>query len=288
MYLEYFDLQEPPFRITPDTKFIFFTPQYEAASDSLLYAIQQRLGFMVVTGDTGTGKTTLSRHMLSQIDPNSIETALLVNPLISVPELLQAINKDFGIATRVLSPQSQIQALNKHLLKLHEQGKTALVIIDESQDLTEEALEMIRLLTNIETETAKLLQIMLIGQTELDKKLAKHELRQLRQRIAVHVTLEPLAFNETVRYISHRILIAGGKGKVHFEPSTYRVIYQITQGYPRLINLLCDRALTAAYTADTPFITKEIVRRAQADLRMTQMVPPLWQFWKRAGSLFGR
>jgi general secretion pathway protein A len=282
MYLAYFGLDEPPFRITPDTKYLLFTHQYEAAVDALLYAIRERMGFMVLTGEVGTGKTTLTRHLLSNVG-DDVETALLINPLLSVPELLQAINRDFGIPGRVLSPHRQIQSLNKYLLRLHAQGRTALVVIDESQNLSVEALEMIRMLSNLETEQAKLLQILLVGQPELEKKLASHGLRQLRQRVTVHAALKALSMVETVRYVMHRLRQAGGQSKVFFEPDAYKMIFRQTQGYPRLINVLCDRALTAAYAADTKIITRHIVRRSQHDLRMHELRPPLWQFWRRVG-----
>lgn len=282
MYLAYFGLAEPPFRITPDTKYLFFTHQHEAAVDSLCYAIQGRMGFVVMTGEVGTGKTTLTRYILSHVGDN-VETALLVNPLLSVPELLQAINRDFGIPARVLSPQKLIQSLNKHLLEVHQAGKTSLVVIDESQNLSYEALEMIRMLSNLETEQSKLVQILLVGQPELERKLASHALRQLRQRVTVHVELKALTMLEMVRYIAHRLTLAGGREKIYFEPSSYKVLFRMTRGYPRLINLVCDRALTAAFAADTTLITASLIRRAQADLRMTTMVPPLWQFWRRFG-----
>ncbi|MBI4237905.1 MAG: AAA family ATPase [Deltaproteobacteria bacterium] len=280
MYLAYFGLQEPPFRITPDTKFLFLTQQYESALDSLAYAIQERMGFLVLTGEVGTGKTLLTRQLLARLEPD-VASALLVNPLLSVPELLTAINRDFGLAVRVYSPQRLIESLNKFLLTLQKSGRTALVVVDESQNLSIEALEMVRMLSNLETENAKLLQILLVGQPELERKLMSHELRQLRQRIGVHVRLEPLPFLQMVRYITHRITLAGGQGRVYFEPGAYRSIYRLTHGYPRLINVLCDRALTAAYTLDTPILTKRVVRHAYYDLRPRRPLAPVWQFWRR-------
>lgn len=279
MYLAYFGFHERPFNVTPDATYFFMTQQYESALDTLLYAVQQRLGFSVLTGEVGTGKTTLSRELLNRLDA-SVETAMLVNPLLSVPELLQAINRDFGISVRILSPQRQIEALNRFLLKLHAAGKTALVMIDESQNLSFEALEMVRMLTNIETDKAKLLQVLLIGQPELDKKLASHALRQLRQRIATRCRLEPLGFMEMVRYITHRMTRAGGKGRVYIEPAAYRAVYRHSHGFPRLVNVLCDRMLTAGYVLDTPLITKPVVRQAIKDLDGWS-IGPVWQFWKR-------
>lgn len=278
MYLAYFGFNERPFNVTPDVKYFFMTKQHESALDTLLYAIRERLGFLVLTGEVGTGKTTLSRELFTRID-DRVETALLVNPLLSVPELLQAINRDFGNHVRILSPQRQIESLNKFLLKLHEAGRTALVVIDESQNLSFEALEMVRMLSNLETDKAKLLQILLIGQPELDRKLESHQLRQLRQRVATHCRLQPLNFLEMVRYITHRLTLAGGKGRVYIEPAAYRAIFRHTRGYPRLVNSLCDRALTAAYVQDTPLIARAAVRQALRDLQGWARVP-MWQFWK--------
>ncbi|MBI2345920.1 MAG: AAA family ATPase [Deltaproteobacteria bacterium] len=279
MYLAYFGFRERPFSVTPDASYFFMTKQYEAALDTLLFAIRERLGFMVLTGEVGTGKTTLSRELLNRLD-ESVATAMLVNPLLSVPELLQAINRDFGNPVRILSPQRQIESLNKFLLKLHAARHTALVIVDESQNLSFEALEMIRMLSNLETDKAKLLQILLVGQPELDKKLAGHALRQLRQRIVTRSSLQPLQFLEMVRYITHRLTLAGGKGRVYIEPGAYRLLYRRTDGIPRLINMLCDRALTAAYVLDTPIITKGVMRQAVRDLQGWSEAPG-WQFWKR-------
>lgn len=281
MYLEFFDLQAAPFRITPDTRFFFLTQQYESALKSFQYATRERMGFMVLTGEVGTGKTLLTRQLLTEIDAGT-ETALLVNPLMSVPELLRAINHDFGIAVPEAEPQRQIEALTAYLLQIHTEGRTALLVIDESQNLSFEAFEMIRMLTNLETEHDKLLQILLVGQPELQKKLASYRLRQLRQRVTVQAALKPLSFHEMVRYIVHRITTAGGGRHAFFDPSAYRLVYQYTKGYPRLVNLLCDRSLLAAYTADTIFISKRVVRRAHYDLNQ-QFVPPAWQFWRRLG-----
>ncbi len=265
MYLTYFGLSDKPFSITPDSKYLFLTKQYESAIDSLEYAINQRLGFSILTGEVGTGKTTISRALLNKLG-DSIETALLVNPLLSTPELLQAINKDFGCQTRLLSPQKQIESLNKFLIERATTGRNAVVIIDEAQNLSHESLEMLRMLTNIETDNAKLLQIVLVGQPELMKKLDTYELRQLNQRITVRSNLVPLQFVEMVRYISHRITLAGGMNKVFFDSSAYKEIWRATKGYPRLVNIVCERTLIAAYVADTATIDGSVVRRAVKDL----------------------
>lgn len=268
-YVSYFGLLEKPFSITPDSRYLFLTKQYESALDSILYAIRERMGFTVLTGEVGTGKTTLSRELLNRLG-DEIESALLINPLLSTAELLRAINKDFGIPIRNLSPQRLIESLNKFLLRRAEEGKNAVVIIDEAQNLSLEALEMIRMLTNLETEKAKLLQILLVGQPELMKKLNSFELRQLCQRIMVRNHLVPLKTVETIHYINYRLSVAGGENKIFFEPSAYKRIWRTSQGLPRLINTICDRSLTAAYVANTAVIDGSIVKKAVADLGYTQ------------------
>jgi len=265
MYLTYFGLQDKPFSITPDSKYLFLTKQYESALDALEYSVRERLGFSVLTGEVGTGKTTIARTFLSKLG-DGFESALLVNPLLSIPEMLQAINKDFGCATRVLSPQRQIESLNKFLLDSASTGKNAVVIIDEAQNLSVESLEMLRMLTNIETDRAKLLQIVLVGQPELTKKLETYELRQLNQRITVRANLVPLQFVEMVRYINHRVTLAGGLNKIFFDATAYKAIWRSTKGFPRLVNIICDRALMAAYVADTATISGDIIRRAVKDI----------------------
>lgn len=265
MYLQYYGLKEKPFSLTPDAKFLFLTKQYESALDILSYAVNERLGFAVLSGEVGTGKTTITREFLNRLD-ESVESALLVNPLLSIPELLRAINKDFGNPVRNLSPQRQLESLNKFLLKQHESGKNAVVIIDEAQNLSIEALEMIRMLTNIETDKDKLLQIILVGQPELMKKLESYEVRQLNQRITARCVLVPFKFIEMVRYINHRIALAGGMNKIFIEPKAYETIFKVTKGFPRRVNIVCDRSLMAAYVSDTATITGQIVKKAVQDL----------------------
>jgi general secretion pathway protein A len=265
MYLTYFGLSDKPFSITPDLRYLFLTKQYESAIDTLEYSVRERLGIAMLTGEVGTGKTTIARTFLNKIG-NDMETALLVNPLLSVPELLQAINRDFGCATRVLTPQRQIEALNKFLIKSAESNRNAVVIIDEAQNLSFESLEMLRMLTNIETDRSKLLQIVLVGQPELVKKLEGHNLRQLNQRITVRANLVPLKFVEMVRYINHRISLAGGFNRVFFEADAYKVIWRASQGFPRIVNIVCDRSLMAAYVQDTATIDAKIAAKAVKDL----------------------
>lgn len=279
MYLKFFGLAEKPFSITPDIQYFYLGKQHEQTLDMLMYGITNRLGIVLLTGEVGTGKTMVTRALLSRL-PGSVATALVVNPLLSVPELLKAITKDFGIAVRFNSPQKQIEALNRFLLAGAEMGRNALVVVDEAQNLSMEALEMLRMLTNLETAKHKLLQIMLVGQPELLKKLNSHELRQLDQRISTRCDLKPLTFTETMRYINHRITTAGGGGKVFFDKNAYGLIHSESKGLPRVINLICDRALMASYVCESCVVEKKITKMAIADWRGFTSSSP-WNFIKR-------
>ncbi|MFH0799345.1 MAG: AAA family ATPase [Pseudomonadota bacterium] len=279
MYLKFFGLNERPFSITPDIQYLYLGKQHERALDMLMYGVKERMGFLLLTGEVGAGKTTLSRALLSRLD-SSIATALLVNPLLSVPELLKAITKDFGIPVRYNSPQKQIDALNRFLIKIAAENRNALVVVDEAQNLSNESLEALRMLTNLETDKKKLLQILLVGQPELQKRLSTHELRQLDQRITTRCHLMPLTMIEMMRYINHRISIAGGSGKIFFESKAYKLIYVETRGYPRLINLLCDRALMSAFVRESYIVDRQAMKAAIADWKGRRVSSP-WQFFRR-------
>lgn len=279
MYLNFFGLSERPFSITPDIQYLYLGRQHEQALDMMLYGINERLGFLLLTGEVGAGKTTLSRALLARLNSN-VATALLVNPLLSVPELLKSITRDFGIPVRYNSPQKQIDALNRFLLNLNAENRNALVIVDEAQNLSFEALEALRMLTNLETAKTKLLQILLVGQPELLKRLSSRELRQLDQRITARYHLKPLTEVEMMRYINHRINVAGGAGKIFFDRSAYRQIYRESNGYPRIIHLLCDRALMAAFVRESFVIDRLAVKSAIADWKGGREPSP-WQFLRR-------
>lgn len=279
MYLKFFGLTERPFANTPDIGYLYLGKQHERALDTLMYGINQRLGFLLLTGEVGAGKTTLTRALLSRLDA-SVATALLVNPLLSVPELLKAITKDFGIPVRYNSPQKQIDALNRFLLSLVAEKRNALVVVDEAQNLSLESMEALRMLTNLETDKTKLLQILLVGQPELLKRLGSHELRQLDQRITTRAHLVALSQVEMMRYINHRLCVAGGGGKVFFDPKAYRLIFSESQGFPRLINLICDRALMAAFVREDYVIDRAAVKTAIVDWKGRQTTSP-WQFLRR-------
>jgi len=279
MYLKFFGLKDRPFSITPDVHYLYLGKQHEQALDTVMYGISQRLGFSMLTGEVGTGKTLLSRALLSRLD-DSYATALLINPLLSVPELLKSIAKDFGITVRSNSPQKIIESLNNFLLALAARNRNALVVVDEAQNVSMEALEMLRMLTNLETETTKLLQILLVGQPELLRMLKFHDLRQLEQRITTRFHLRPLSQMEMMRYINHRICIAGGGGKVFFDPKAYKLIYRETKGFPRLINIVCDKALMAAYINESYIVDRPEVRAAMADWKGREQFSP-WRFLRR-------
>lgn len=278
MYLSFFGLNERPFTITPNIQYLYLGKQHEQALDTIMYGIKERMGILLLSGEVGAGKTMLSRALLSRLD-RSVATSLLVNPLLSVEELLKAITKDFGLTVRYNSPQKQIDGLNRFLVKIAAEDRNALVVVDEAQNLSTEALEVLRMLTNIETEKSKLLQILLVGQPEILKKLKRHDLRQLDQRITTRFHLMPLSQVEMMRYISHRICIAGGGGKVFFDPKAYRLIYRETKGFPRLINLLCDRALMAAFVRESYVVERSDVKVAMSDWKGRNKISP-WQFIK--------
>jgi len=264
MYLDFFGLSEQPFAITPNTRYLYLGKSHESALETLKYGINERLGFLLLTGEVGTGKTTLVRALLERLD-KKVHTALLVNPLMSVPELLCSITKDFGIKAEGNSPQQQIDSLNTFLLEVNEKDENAVLIIDEAQNLSFESLEAIRLLTNLETDQHKLLQILLVGQPELNKKLNDHRMRQLQQRITTHANLESFDMVEMMRYINHRVCVANGGGKVFFDPKAYHDIFKVTKGYPRLVNLVCHRALMATYVREAAIVDRPAVKQAIAD-----------------------
>gem|GEM_PF-536793 len=266
MYEQYFGLKEKPFSLTPDPRFLFLSADHKGALDHLLYGIQRREGFLAITGDIGTGKTTICRTLLERLD-SGVQTALILNPLLSEREILSAILEDFGITYPGQPPRKTlIDLLNLFLLDQAKSGGAAILIIDEAQNLAPNVLEQIRILSNLETDQEKLLQIILVGQRELREKLESKALRQLNQRISVRYHLAPLSPEETVRYIEHRLTVAGAKGGIEFTPGAYQAIYHFSRGVPRLINLIADRALLAGYVAGSTCITKEMVSEGRQSI----------------------
>lgn len=264
MYNQFYGFRESPFNITPDPRFLFFSDRHREAFEHLLFGIRERKGFIQITGEVGAGKTTLCRAVLEELGPN-FHTALVLNPFLTSAQLLRTILTELG-----LKPQgdrvAQLDQLNHFLLDELAAGRDVVLLIDEAQDLEPELLEQIRLLSNLETDQRKLLQIVLIGQPELKAKLDDHRLRQLRQRITVRYHLAPLSRRELERYIRHRLQVAGGNGRPEFSGWALRSVYRYTGGVPRLINAVCDKALLAGFVAGVDVLDWRLVRRAIREL----------------------
>lgn len=260
MYLNYFNLQEMPFNITPDPRFLYYTSHHREALDHLQYGITQRKGFIELTGEVGSGKTTLCRALLSSLH-SEIKTALILNPTFSESQLLRAMLNDFGLAPPISDRLSYVECLNAFLLDCYHQDINVALLIDEAQDLTPEVMEQIRLLSNLETDQHKLIQIVLCGQPELKKRLNRPELRQLRQRITIRYYLPPLTIKETEGYIRHRLAVAGPQSPLSFTDSAIKQVFRYTHGCPRLINAACDNALLAAYVSRQQIIDANCVKK---------------------------
>src|SRR4030042_2576058 len=267
MYQLFFGLKEKPFRITPDPRFLYLSEKHAEALDHLTYGISQGEGFMVISGDVGTGKTTIIRSLTERLDASRIKTAIVLNTLLEIEDLLKTILEDFGLSPKGNSKKELIDQLNAFLLSLTRGGIKAVVIIDESQNLTSDLLEELRSLSNLETDQEKLLQIVLVGQLELWNKLNSPALRQLKQRISVNYCLEPLSLKETKEYISHRLSIAGSRGNLVFSTRALRLSHKVSRGIPRLINLLCDRTLLVLYLDQKTQVLPGHVRKAIESLR---------------------
>jgi general secretion pathway protein A len=284
MYEQYYSLIEPPFSLTPDPKYFYRSESHHRAFELLQYAIHRREGFMVVYGEIGTGKTTLCRAVLDTMERN-VYAALLLNPFLTELDLLKAILADFGVAgARVASAgaskQELIDALNEYLISVLEGEGCAVLMIDEAQNLPLATLEQIRILSNLETHNAKLLQIVLVGQLELIDVLSRPELRQLHQRISIKCELTPFSAVEAEQYIRHRLLIAGGgHSKISFTPNGIREIYRYSAGIPRLINLIADRSLLAGMALSTSTIDRRVVREAVDNLQLKKPRSSFGKMW---------
>ncbi|MBI2370641.1 MAG: AAA family ATPase [Deltaproteobacteria bacterium] len=290
MYRHFYGLNERPFNLTPDPRFLFLSENHRGALEHLIYGIRQREGFIAITGDVGTGKTTLCRALLEKLDPKT-KSALVLNPLLSEEELLRAILQDFGVPSRAQSKKGLIDDLNGFLLGQLGSGSPAVLIVDEAQDLSLPVLEQLRILSNLETTKEKLLQIVLMGQNELRDKLALPALRQLNQRISVRYHIRPLQPDEVPRYILHRLMVAGARGGVSFSQDALERISRESQGIPRLINLICDRALLAGYVERARTIGASLVDRAVQSLQGEAPAPPRAQTrsrrWPAAAGIGG-
>ena len=261
MYLDYYNLKEFPFNITPDPRYLYFTKHHQEAYDHLMYGIQGRRGFIELTGEVGSGKTTLCRAVLANLG-EGVETALILNPSLTETQLMRAILNDFGLVVKGRDRLAYIETLNEFLLNKTREGTNVAVLIDEAQDLTPAVMEQVRLLSNLETDQHKLIQIVLCGQPELKDRLNRPDLRQLRQRITVRYHIPPLTLEETVEYIRHRLWVAGATDGPAFDEGGVREVYRYSKGGPRLTNAVCDHALLAGYVANTKVIDVRCVKRA--------------------------
>ena len=267
MYLKFFGLNEKPFAITPDPRYLYLSERHAEALAHLMYGINESGGFVQLTGEVGTGKTTIVRSLLAQA-PKDAEIALILNPRMTAPEFLLTICEELGIEVPAASSASLkdlVDILSRHLLEAHAGGRRVVLVVDEAQNLSPDVLEQVRLLTNLETNTQKLLQIILIGQPELRELLARNELRQLAQRITGRYHLDPLSREETTAYVRHRLRVAGATTDI-LSPWALREAFRLSRGVPRVINVLSDRALLGAYSLDRHRVTGTLVRRAAAEV----------------------
>lgn len=263
--MEFYGLRQAPFDITPNPRFLFHSAKHREAFNHLLYGIRERKGFVQLTGEVGAGKTTLCRALLEQLDEH-FSTALILNPILNAEELMKAIASEFGLNVKGLDRMETIAAISDFLLQQVLNGRDTVLIIDEAQNLTEDLLEQVRMLSNIETDDRKLLQIVLMGQPELRERLDSPRLRQLRQRITVRYHLAPLKPSEVGEYIQHRLSLAGANGVPIFtRPALWR-IFRYSRGVPRLVNAVCDKALLAGFVEQNQRITFRMVGRAVREL----------------------
>ena len=294
MYPSFFGLSEKPFAITPDPRYLYLSERHAEALAHLLYGINESGGFIQLTGEVGTGKTTVVRTLLSRV-PHHADVAVILNPRVTPVEFLLTICEELGLGIAEADRQSvkqMVDALNRRLLGAHADGRRIIVLVDEAQNLSIDVLEQVRLLTNLETPTQKLLQIILIGQPELRELLDRTELRQLAQRITGRYHLKPLSREETKGYVRHRLRIAGATQEI-FTPGALTELHRVSQGIPRVINVACDRALLGGYTQEARKITAGLVRRAAGEVYGRKFLPP-WMGWALgsssaavlAGSLF--
>jgi general secretion pathway protein A len=267
MYADYFGLKENPFSLSPEPRYLFLSEQHRDALNCLIYGIKEKKGFVLISGGIGLGKTTICRSLLASLD-DSVETALIFNTAISELDLLETILGEYGIVIKndAGNKKYYIDALNEFLLGNFAAGKTTVLLIDEAQNLSRGVLEQIRMLSNLETETEKLIQIILIGQPELANTLMLPALRQLNERITVRYDLKPFSPKEVSDYIHHRLAVAQGPGSIKFTGRAMDLIYVFSEGIPRRINALCDRALLIAYTKNVSEIDRKIIKLAVLDI----------------------
>src|ERR1700756_5242872 len=269
MYKEFYGLRANPFNVNPDPRYLFLTRHTEEALACLTYGIQSRKGFVLLTGEVGTGKTTLINKLLEWLRSQQVATAFIFNSCLDAPQVLDYMMADFGIPCESRSKSQILQQLYHWLLDRYRAGETAVLIVDEAQNLTEEVLEEIRMLTNLETFTEKLLQIVLVGQPELEAKLKQPQLRQLRQRLTLRAKTHPLTIDETKAYVQQRLRIAGSDGRQIFDPEALTTIHKYSAGIPRVVNLLCEHCLVSAFVDQKPTIMVDVVDAVARDFDLS-------------------
>lgn len=289
MYETAFGLTEKPFSLTPDPDFLFLSDSHQQALDHLLFGLESGDGFIVVTGDVGVGKTTVCRALLRRLSDRFV-TSVVLNPMLTEKELIRGILEDFGAeGGGGGTKKDHLDALDRFLLASADAGRRPVLIIDEAQDLTPTLLEQVRLLSNLETEKRKLIQIVLIGQKELKEKLSMHELRQLDQRVTVRAQIMPLDRKSMRRYVDHRLSVAGAGGRQLVTDGAERTLFRFSAGVPRVVNMLCDRAFLSASLRNAPSIEAADVRRAADSIfdRGWRLRRMLKAFPKAAAALAG-
>jgi len=274
MYKAFYRLRANPFNVNPDPRFLYPTRHIHEALSSLADGVQKRKGFILLTGEVGTGKTTLLNRLMDWLRTNRISTAFMFNPRLDVPQFFEFVLSDFGLPTETRDKGQMLQRLNHWLLDRYRDGETAVLVIDEAQNLSPELLEEIRLLTNLETSTEKLLQIILCGQPELEARLRDPNLRQLRQRITLRCRTHPLTLTDTHAYIAQRLRIAGANGELIFSPEAVNKIFEYSQGVPRVVNLLCEHALISGFVDRQQPIAPETISTVAREFELDDVSPP--------------
>ena len=274
MYLQHFGLEKGPFSLTPDPRFLFLTPRHREALAALLFAVTERKGFMVMTGDAGTGKTTLVRKLLLSIPATCAQFSVIVNPALNRSEFLECVLMDFGVESVPASKALRLSLLKKFLLRAHNEGRTSVLVIDEAHLLTAELTDEIRLLSNFETSEQKLLQIILAGQNELNAVLNLESMRQVKQRVAIRMHIDPLPAPEVKRYLQTRWTRASARHPLPFSDEAIELVAQYSGGIPRVINVICDAALVNAYGAGLMLIGPKQIHEVLTDLQLSAPARP--------------